>query len=156
MAGAREDYLIRMIEDLRIFVARAISARDKGQLGQALQSVVIGQERLFARPAAEFTALPVDEQLRLLCLDESSETARAKCLAYAAMLEEGGSVLQARGQDEMAASAWQLALYVAAWAALAHPAPDGAGGKTELARLRARVPADQLQPPTRALLDRLA
>ncbi|HEX3729527.1 MAG TPA: hypothetical protein VHV47_06960 [Opitutaceae bacterium] len=145
-----------MIEDLRIFVARAVTLRDQGQLGQAMQSVVVAQERLFARPAAEFTALPVDEQLRLLCLDESSATARAKCLAYAAMLEEGGNVLRARGRDEMAASAWQLALYVTAWAALSHPAPAGAGPDAALARLRGHVPADQLQPPTRALLARLA
>jgi hypothetical protein len=153
MAGVREDYLIPMIEDLRIFVARAIGLRDQGQLGAALQSVVVAQERLFARPAAEFTALPVDEQLRLLCLDESPATARAKCLAYSAMLEEGGNVMAARGRDDLAASAWQLALYVAAWACLSHPAP---GPDPALARLGARVRADQIQPPTRALLERLA
>ena len=156
MASAREDYLIRLIEDLRIFVSRAINLRDQGQLGQALQAVVIAQEKLFARPAAEFTVLPIDEQLRLLCLDESPSTARAKCLSYVAMLEEGGNVLQARGRDDMAASAWQLALYVAAWTALSHPVPAGNAPDPALARLRARVPADQLQPPTKALLERLA
>ncbi|HVW22547.1 MAG TPA: hypothetical protein VHC86_15135 [Opitutaceae bacterium] len=156
MAGAREDYLIRLIEDLRIFVSRAIHLRDQGQLGQALQAVVIAQERLFARPAAEFTVLPLDEQLRLLCLDEPAESARAKCLAYSTMLEEGGNVMEARGRDDMAASAWQLALYVAAWAALSYPAPAEPAAAAAVGRLRRRVPAEHLQPPTKALLERLA
>ena len=113
-AGQREDYLMRMTEELCEFVARAVLLRDTGQLAQALQIAVQAQERLFARPAAEFAALPVDEQLRLLTLDESPDQARAKCLAYASILEEAGNVYQARGRDDLAASALQLALYVTA------------------------------------------
>lgn len=154
MPGQREDYLLRLIEELREFVARAVALRNTDQLGEALLTVVSAQERLFARPAADFTSRAIDEQLRLLTIDESAETARGKCLAYASILREAGNVYQALGRDDLAASAWQLALYVTLTVAVGNQARAGEL-RPAIGELRARVAADSLQPPVRELLAQL-
>ena len=154
MAGQREDYVMRLIDELRTFVTRAIALRDNGQLDQALHTAVQAQERLFARPAAEFAARPVDEQLRLLTLDESPDQARAKCLAYASILEEAGNVYQARARDDLAAGALQLALYVRLTVALENE-PRAAELRPSIETLHSRLAAVPLSPPVRELLDKL-
>ncbi len=154
MAGQREDYLLRLIEELREFVARAVALRHTDQLGQALLTVVTAQERLFARPAADFTARGIDEQLRLLTIDESAETARGKCLAYAAILREAGNVYRGLGREDLAASAWQLALYVTLTVAVGNEAKAG-DLRPAIGELRARLTEDSLQPPVRELLAKL-
>jgi hypothetical protein len=154
MPGLREDYLLRLIEELREFVAQAVALRDTGRLGQALLTIVAAQERLFARPAAEFASRPVDEQLRLLTIDEAPGTARGKCLAYASILREAGRTYAALGRDDLAAGACQLALYVTLTVALASGEPAADLGPA-IAELRARVPAASLQGPVRELLARL-
>jgi hypothetical protein len=154
MAGQREDYLLRLIEELRECVTRAVALRNTDQLGQALLTIVAAQERLFARPAADFAARPIDEQLRLLTLDESAETARGKCLAYASILREAAHVYRARGRADLAASADQLALYVVLTVALGNPA-QAEELRGSIAELRGRLPEDSLQAPVRELLARL-
>jgi hypothetical protein len=154
VAGQREDYLLRLIEELREFVARAVALRNTDQLGEALLTVVTAQERLFARPAVDFTSRAIDEQLRLLTIDESAETARGKCLAYASILREAGNVYRALGREDLAASAWQLALYVTLTVAVGN---EGKAGELRpaIGDLRARLTDDALQPPVRELLARL-
>src|SRR5262245_54113068 len=112
MSGRREDYILKIIEQLRIMVAAAIKLRNGGQLDQALLAIVSAQEKLFARPGPDFMALDLDEQLRLLRLDESPDTAREKCLGYATLLREAGLVYEARDKPDLAVSAFQSALYI--------------------------------------------
>jgi hypothetical protein len=154
MAGQREDYLLRLIEELREFVTRAVALRNTDQLGQALHTIVHAQERLFARPAAEFTPRTIDEQLRLLTMDESAETGRGKCVAYASILQEAGNVYRALGREDLAASAWQLALYITLTAALGDPA-KARELHPSIAGLRGRLVEDSLQAPVRDLLAKL-
>jgi hypothetical protein len=118
-------------------------------------TMVRAQEKLFARPTAEFAARPVDEQLRLLTVDETPEKARAKLLAYAALLTEGGKIYGGRGRRDLAASAFQLALYVTLTAADTDRARAGEL-QPAIAGLRARLNDDELNPPVRELLARLA
>jgi hypothetical protein len=61
-----QDYLLRMLDELRQFVARVVRLRDAGSMEEALLAVVRAREQLFGRPASEFAQLPVDEQLGLL------------------------------------------------------------------------------------------
>jgi len=154
MAIRREDYLLELIEELRVFVAQALEQGDQGKLGEALLTLVRAQEKLFARPTAEFASRDIDEQLCLLTVDESPERARAKVLAYAALLTEGARIYGGRGRSELAASARQLALYVTLTAAVADPA-RAAGLQPAIAELRGRVPDRQLNPLVREMLARL-
>lgn len=93
-------------------VERAVALRDAGQLGQALQAVVIAQEKLFARPAAEFMGLGIEDQLRMLAFGESAETARAKRDTLADILQEGARIYAARGRTDLAESARALSARV--------------------------------------------
>ena len=153
MPGERQDYLLRLIEQLRQFVAQALALRQAGKLDEALIALVHAQEKLFVRPAAEFRHLPLDEQLPMLKLGESAETGRNKCIAYAAILEQAGLVYQGKNQDAIAASAFQLALHVLLLVA-SEPGAVTPELRSEIARLRERVNVEELNAPTRELLAR--
>jgi hypothetical protein len=155
MAGFREDYLLRLIDELREFVARAVALRDASKLQQALMTVVQAQEKLFARPAAQFAALSLDEQLRLVALDDPPAMARAKKLAYADILREAGKIYEARLQPDLAISACQLALQVTLTVALEDPAQAGEL-RPAIAELLPHVPEERRSPPVAEMLVRLA
>ncbi|HEY0945731.1 MAG TPA: hypothetical protein VGD81_10700 [Opitutaceae bacterium] len=158
MASRRDDYLIRMIEQLRQFVAEALRRRESGQLDLALVMLMQAQEKLFARPTAGFIALPLDEQLRLLTLDEPPETAREKTLLYAELLKEASKVYRARDQRELATSALQLALQVTLIAAIASPSHRETlrlEAAALLGELTPELSPDELHAPVQALLAEL-
>jgi hypothetical protein len=152
MAGQRDDYILRAIEQLRQLVALAVKMRDTGKLDQALLAVVAAQEKLFARPASEFMGLTLDEQLRLLRIGESEATGRAKCLGYAAALREAGLIYEARDKRDLAASAFQTALYVTLLVA-AESRESAAELTASIGELLERVPVESLNEPVKELLD---
>ena len=137
-------------------MAQAVNLGDSGKLGEALMTMVRAQEKLFARPMAEFAPLGIDEQLRLLTVSELPDKARAKVLAYALLLTEGGKIYGARGRRDLAASAFQLALYATLTVAAGDRERAGEELQPAIADLRSRLTDDQLNPPVRELLDRLA
>lgn len=151
MASKRDDYILRAIEQLRLLVASAVNLRDKGKLDQALLAIVSAQEKLFARPAPAFMGLGLDEQLQLLKIGESPDSAREKCLGYAAVLREAGLVYEARDKNELAVSAYQSALYVALTVAVESKS-SAATLSPSIAELFERVPPEQLQAPVKELL----
>jgi hypothetical protein len=155
VAIRREDYILRLIEELQLMIAQAVAERNEGKLGQALLSAVAAQEKLFARPTADFAARGIDEQLRLLTVDESPATARAKCLAYAALLEESGRIYAAKNRADLAASANQLALFVTLTVA-AGDRPRRGELQPQIDALLARLRPGPLYPPVQEMLDRLA
>lgn len=154
MAEEREDYIIRLIQELRHFVTRVMRLRDSGSMDEALLAVVHAREKLFGRPSSDFANLPIDEQLGLLDEGEPSATADAKCIAYATILKEAGQVYEIRSERDMAISAFQLALYITLVVAIR--APTGPGElRSHVDDLLTRVPEDQLYAPIKALLGRL-
>jgi len=152
MAGKRDDYILRAIEQLRLMVASAVKLRDGGKLDQALLAIVSAQEKLFARPAPAFMGLGLDEQLHLLKIGESPDSAREKCLGYAAVLREAGLVYEARDKDDLALSAFQSALYVTLTVAVESKSSAEALSP-KIAELMERVPTDLRHAPVKELLD---
>jgi hypothetical protein len=108
---------------------------------------------LFVRPAAEFRHLPIVDQLRLLKLGESTDMGREKCVAYATILEQAGLVYQGKGQETLAGSAFQLALHVLLLVA-GEPGTVTPELRHGIAKLRERLPAEELNALTRELLAR--
>jgi len=153
MPGERQDYLLRLIEQLRQFVAQALALRQAGKLDEALLALVHAQEKLFVRPAAEFRHLPLAEQLPMLRLGESADMGREKCIAYAVILEQAGLVYQGKNQEAIADSAFQLALHVLLLVA-SEPGALTPELRSGIARLQERVPGAELNAPTRELLVR--
>lgn len=130
----RQDYLLRLIEELGRFVAEAAKFRESGHYDAALLTMLRAQERLFARPAQDFTARTADDQVRLLTVGESDASAVEKCAAYAGLIVEAGLVYQAREQPALALGACRFALEVVTLARRRYP-------QEEFAPLRARVAA---------------
>lgn len=152
---ARDDYILRFIELLAKAIAQATKYRQDGKLDQALIALVAAQERLFARPTTEFAALPLDEQLRLLTVSEPPPAARAKSLGYGSLLREAGLIYEARGRPDLAASAFELALEITLTVAVRANASD-AELAASVEDLLPRIPAEQLHPPTKELLETYA
>jgi len=154
MPSQKEDYLLRLIEELGRLIATIVRLRDQGSHDAALHALLQAQERLFARPAQEFMSLPIEGQLRLLVLGESAANAREKCLVYSTLLTEAGHTYAARKQAGMASGAYLLALHVLLLTVLRNPSPDAAGDRARVAALLSRLPGDQLGAGVKELLER--
>lgn len=152
MPGQRKDYVLDQIELLRQFVARLVHDRNPAGLEDALRLSFNLQEKLFPLPAPQFLALPVDEQIAALRAGEAPATARAKCLAYARLLEQTACLYDFRGRADLALGARQLALHVALDVALEPPADEAAA--TLVTDLLGRLDPLELHPPVREMLDR--
>ncbi|HUJ42938.1 MAG TPA: hypothetical protein VLW52_04945 [Opitutaceae bacterium] len=139
----RQDYILRLLEELNQFLAEVMRFRRAGSHDAALLTLLQAQERLFARPAEQFMALPVAQQVHLLVVDESAAHARQKCLAYATLLVEAAQIYDARTQPALAHGAYQLAMEVIL---LAWRQPSPADDRARFAALLARVPPDELLP----------
>jgi len=101
-----------MIEELGQFLAEATKLRNRGSFDAALLTILQAQERLFSRPAQEFIARPVDEQVTLLVIGETVSNGQEKCLAYARLLTEAGFTYQLKDQPALALGAYRFALHV--------------------------------------------
>jgi len=152
----RQDYVLRMLEELQHSLAEVAKYRQAGSLDGALLTLLQAQERLFVRPVQEFITRPVADQVHLLALGETAVHAREKCGAYATLLTEAARTYEAKGQPAMARGADMAALHVLLLTARQFPPADPADLQARIAALLARVPADDLGPDLRALLERRA
>jgi len=112
MAPQRQDYLLRLIEELGRFVREALRSGEPQRAEAALPALVQAQERLFARPAAEWVGLAPEAQVDLLAFGESPATAREKCLTYAAVLDYAAELYDPAGRPALALAsrAWATAI----------------------------------------------
>jgi len=123
---SRRDYLLRIIDEVSAFLARVIFQRNKGNLQDALQTVVQGCERLFSMEAERLFQFTPDQHFAMLTLDEPPELARDKVLLYAALNAEAGKIYAALGNRPMARGSYLNALRFALKARIAYPAVSAA------------------------------
>jgi len=144
--------MLRLLEELRQFLAEILKFRQGGSHDAALFTVLRAQERLFARPAQDFIPRPLEEQVHLLVVGESAANALEKCLAYATLLTEAGHTYQAKGQPPLVLGAYQLALHVTLLAAVKFPPTDSSALRARIAALLDQLPADDLNVKVKELL----
>ena len=82
----RQDYILRLIDELREFVNAMVRGGDPGQGAEALHAVLHAQQQLFQRPPAEFLSADLAQQIDLLARGESPAGAVEKVATYAAIL----------------------------------------------------------------------
>ena len=150
--AAREDYLVRQLDLLRQFVARLVRDRRPDEVEAALLQAFALQERLLPLPAAEFLRLDAAGQFAALARGRPADAAAERCLAYAELLVHTATLYDLRGRDDLATGARQLALHLAALAAV--ELGDGPA-RTTARQIRGLVPEESLHPPVRELLARL-
>ena len=152
MPAQRRDYIISQIELLGKFVARLARTREEAGLHEAIALAQHLQEKLFARPPAEFLRLDVADQMAALRAGEAPATGDEKCLTYATLLRETAQLYAWQGREELAFGARQLALQVALGVAL--PQVPASGPADALVReLTAALGANELHPPLPEQLD---
>lgn len=152
MASPREDYLLRQMDLLRQFVARLVNDRRPAEIEQALQLSFTLQERLMPLPATEFLRLDAAAQFEALSRNEAAAAAAERCLTYSELLVHTATLYDLRGREDLSAGARQLALHIAALAALEH---RDAAAQAQVGLLRRLVDETELHPPVRELLARL-
>jgi hypothetical protein len=117
----RQDYVLRLIEQLGGFFRQLRRYRELGHTDEALISLVRAQETLFGKPAQEFAALTVDQQFELLTAGELPERGCQKACAYAALLRSASEVYSDRAQDALADGASLLSSSILTLAAEKYP-----------------------------------
>ena len=126
--------------------------RVDGHSEQAMVALIQAQERLFGRPLAEFSAIPLDDQLMLLSIGLSPEQAREKHIGYALLLREAGISYTQRDRDDLAGSAFKAALYILLGAKSEFSGRDE--GLLDLIRSTlAATPVEQIDAPIIAMLE---
>ena len=157
---ARDDYILRFLNLLREAISESIKLREKGRPDQAMFSLMVAQEKLFARPIAEFAPMPLEQQLRLLTLNEPPAMAREKVFGYARLLREAGFIYAAKSRQDLSEATFQLALTVGLHGALDYPdvgvATPVSSETTEFLRdVLARIPPLSLHAPVVEMLKQL-
>ena len=147
----RQDYILRLIDELREFVNAMVRGGDPGQGAEALHAVLHAQQQLFQRPPAEFLSADLAQQIDLLARGESPAGAVEKVATYAAILEQAARVYDSLPRPTLALGSRQLALAALATAAVRWPA-QRADLAAQLGALRATIPVEALNLPVRELL----
>ena len=156
MPPQKQDYMLRLLEELARYLAEIRKLRAGGSCDAALLTVLQAQQRLFARPAQEFMTRSLDEQVHLLVIGETEANAREKCLAYATLLSEAGQTYQANGHPDVASGAYQLALHVLLLTAPQFAGPDGSEIQARVAALIDHPAVEDLAAEVKALLNQFA
>jgi hypothetical protein len=151
MANEEQDYLLKMLQELRQFIAQVVKTGDTSGANEALLAVVHAREKLFGQPTSEFGKLPIAEQMSWLAAGEHPAKAREKCLTYAAILKSAGLIYQVQNEDQLASGAYQLSLYIVLILAVQTQASYDEL-RSEIVDLKGKIPPEALNPPVLELL----
>ncbi|HEY1792065.1 MAG TPA: hypothetical protein VGG34_04045 [Opitutaceae bacterium] len=104
------DYLMRLIEEAVQVIFQIASLRRERRPDSALAATVNAMERLFGMPAQDFMSLDPDGLFEQLTREEGAETARDKCLFFAALNQQAGLAYEEKDLRALAQPAFHLAL----------------------------------------------
>ena len=137
---------MRILEEVARLLARVTFKRRKGDTDEAaLETVVVGLQRLFALEADQIFLLTPEQHYEMLAVDETPEIARDKVLLYAALNAEAGHAYVRQGNRAMARASFTNALRFALKAEAdftAEGLPDYAPSINELLAALASEPLD--------------
>ena len=114
----REDFLLRLIRQIAIVLARAAGLRRDGKLDQALAEIEAAQQTYFGPLAELLPRLDADTAVHMLGSTD-------RILAWAALLRVEAEILEQQGSEAHAARLREQA--VALLTAARARAPDDAG-----------------------------
>ena len=113
----RQDYILRLIEQLGLFFRQVTQLRQTRRHDEALMELVRAQETLFGRGTGEFSAWSIDQQFDHLVAGEPPTRAAEKAAVYAALLRTAAQVYRDREQEALEQGAGLLADSIEAMAA---------------------------------------
>lgn len=110
MITSRRDYILRIIDEVGLLLARVVFQRGQGRAEDALQSVVMACERLFGQEAHWLFQFTPDQHFVMLTQGEAPADARDKLLLYATLNREAAACYLALGNMAVAQASHMNAL----------------------------------------------
>ena len=152
MITSRRDYLLRIIEEVSLALARVTTLRASRWELDALQSVVGACERLFGLEADKLFQLTPAQHFGMLTENEPSELARERVLLYAALNQEAGLAYAALNSAAMARASFANALRFTLLARIAYGEEDAPAFAPSVADLQESLKGEALDPYLQELL----
>ncbi len=153
MITSRRDYMLRILEEVGRLLARLALQRERGDSDDAaLETVVVGLQRLFTLDPDQIFLLTPEQHYDLLTDDDSAEFARDKVLLYAALNFEAGHIYTRLGNRAMARATFLNALRFTLRARRVFSAEGWPPYAPDVAALLAALADEPLDPITAQLL----
>ena len=104
MLTSRRDYILRVIDEVGRLLARVTFKRKAGADQEALETVVVGFQRLFNLDADQIFLLTPEKHYEMITTDPDAtpEDKRDKLLLYAALSAEAGGIYAKAGNRALA------------------------------------------------------
>lgn len=152
MLQSRRDYLLRIIDEVSRILAQVVFKRRSGADQEALETVVVGFQRLFQLDGDQIFLLTPDQHYDMLTRGESPYDARDKVQLYSALSAEAGAIYARLGNRPLARATRLNALRFALRARLEFPPEGPPPYAPEIAALREALADEPLDPDTSELL----
>ncbi len=120
-AMPQRDFILRLIEEAAQVLAKVVLNREAGQYDQAVYTVIDSMEKLFGLGVSELAALDADQLYAQLTREEHPETARDKCIVFAALNYQAGLAYEGKDLTALAQPAFHLSLVFTLPALTAYP-----------------------------------
>lgn len=117
----QRDFILRLIEEAAQVLAKVVLNREAAQYDQAVYTVIDSMEKLFGLGVSELAALDADQLYAQLTREEHPETARDKCIIFAALNYQAGLAYEGKDLTALAQPAFHLSLVFTLRALTAYP-----------------------------------
>lgn len=104
MLTSRRDYILRVIDEVGRLLARVTFKRKAGAEQEALETIVVGFQRLFNLESDQIFLLTPEQHYEMIVTDPDAtpEDKRDKLLLYAALSAEAGAIYAKMGNAALA------------------------------------------------------
>ena len=104
MLTSRRDYILRVIDEVGRLLARITFKRKAGAEQEALETIVVGFQRLFSLDSDQIFLLTPEQHYEMIVTDPDAtpEDKRDKLLLYAALSAEAGAIYAKIGNRALA------------------------------------------------------
>jgi hypothetical protein len=155
MLTSRRDYLLRIIDEVGRILGQIVFKRRTGADQEALETVVVGLQRLFQLDGDQIFLLTPKQHYDMLTSDaETPEFARDKVLLYAALNAEAGKIYAKQGNRERANVCFLTALRFALRARVEFPREGWPTYAPDIGELRAALADETLDADTQELVSK--
>jgi len=154
MLTSRRDYILRVIDEVGRLLARITFKRKAGADQEALETVIVGFQRLFNLDSDQIFLLTPEKHYEMIVTDPDAtpEDMRDKLLLYAALSAEAGAIYAKTGNRALARVTRLNALRFSLRARLELPVGDPPAFAPDIAALRAALADEPLDAATAELV----
>jgi hypothetical protein len=154
MLTSRRDYILRVIDEVGRLLARVTFKRKAGADQEALETVVVGFQRLFNLDSDQIFLLTPEKHYEMIVTepDATPEDIRDKLLLYAALSAEAGAIYAKSGNRALARTTRLNALRFSLRARANFPMQDAPAFAPDVPALLAELAEEPLDELTAALV----